>query len=144
MRQTTKRKQKPGFSKFLLTYRVTIHTNKYREFFNINKCIFVPFPGNTCAWASSHECVWKAPQALKSKHALEYIYGANKYAPDPAYLFTFFTDTLGVTDGSWDVYVNELRTLSESGCDDADSISGIYEAMDAIKSTIDPGQAEVR
>ncbi|KAK6825522.1 hypothetical protein PG987_013016 [Apiospora arundinis] len=116
---------------------------RVQEFFNINKCIFVPFPGNTCAWASSHECVWKAPQALKSKHALEYIYGANKYAPDPAYLFTFFTDTLGVTDGSWDVYVNELRTLSESGCDDADSISGIYEAMDAIKSTIDPGQAEV-
>jgi hypothetical protein len=49
----------------------------------------------------------------------------------------FFTGVLGVTDCDWEIYVNELKELKTSGCDNADTITVIYRALDGLRSTMD-------
>ncbi|KAK8094937.1 hypothetical protein PG997_001622 [Apiospora hydei] len=109
-----------------------------RDYFNKNKSVFIPLPENTCTWAFPWECVWEAPQQMKSKHALEYLYKQDRDIPKSVHITAFFNDTLSIANGTWIIFVKELRALAAAGCDDMSTVSGIFAAMDALKSNINP------
>jgi hypothetical protein len=90
---------------------------------------------NNCSWAFPRECVWNAPQELRSKHALKYLYEPI-LATDSAnlsYFKQFFSATLKIADSTWKTYLQELRALKADDCDDTDIISGIYKALDVLR-----------
>ncbi len=80
--------------------------------------------------------MWDAVQDLESKFALKRLYdqGLRVDGSDITYLARFFTSAVGITDCTWEVYIDELKTLKESDCEDIDIISGIYTALDALRS----------
>ncbi len=46
----------------------------------------------------------------------------------------FFVETLGIRAScTWQDYVEELKALKQNDCNDVDTITGIYEAISALK-----------
>ncbi|KAI0136379.1 ino80 chromatin remodeling complex protein [Xylariales sp. AK1849] len=111
---------------------------KTRIMFSGRKCIYIPLAGNHCTWAFPEECVWNAQQELKSKYALKCLYEPWLCIEDSSsqYLAHFFTTTLGITECTWEIYIDELKALSTSDCDNIDTISGVYAALDRLRPQI--------
>ncbi|KAH8901208.1 hypothetical protein GQ53DRAFT_707485 [Thozetella sp. PMI_491] len=118
--------------------------NKYREGILQTEArkkiryVRVFLPNNRGAWAFPNDCVWDAAQILKSKFALELLYapGLRMDGSNLSYFAQFFTEVVGVTGCTWATYVDELKVLKSSNCDDIDTISGIYKAIDALRPSI--------
>lgn len=74
---------------------------------------------------------------MKTKFALRLIYhpyfldGVDRY-----YLMHFFTSVLEITNCTWETYVEELKELKALGCEDSDTVTVIYKALDALRPTI--------
>ncbi|KAK7947853.1 uncharacterized protein PG986_008739 [Apiospora aurea] len=110
-------------------------TAQIRKFFGENRCIYVPrVSGEGCTWAFPSECVWKAPQPLVSKQALECLYKKDKNFANFKNLSRFFADTLEIGNCNPHILIEELRVLRGSECDDVDMISGIYAGLQAMKA----------
>ncbi|KAK8038632.1 hypothetical protein PG993_007043 [Apiospora rasikravindrae] len=110
-------------------------TAQIRKFFAENRCIYVPnISGKGCTWAFPNECVWKAPQPLVCKEALECLYKKDKNFANFKHLSGFFADTLEIGNCSLQILLDELRVLRMSECDDIDTISGIYAGLQAMKT----------
>lgn len=114
------------------------HSNTRRDVFSKRKSIYIPLTGNGCTWVFPNECVWNAPQEMKTKFVLQQLYepcfqldGADSS------LEYFFTKNLGITNCNWEIHVNELKALKTSGCDNSDTITVIYQSMDGLRSTMD-------
>ncbi len=91
--------------------------------------------------------MWNAPQKLKTKFALRLAYEPyfQLNSVDNDYSTHFFTQTLGITDCTWEIYIDELKALKASDCTDADAISTIYEALDSMRPrTIGISKDQVR
>ena len=113
-------------------------TRNDREAFYVRKCIYIPVSSDKCAWAFPTECVWGAAQKLQSKFALELLYesGVLTDASSLPDFGRFFTNVIGIDNCSWAVYVEELKALKASDCEDMDIIGGIYAALDTLRPTI--------
>jgi hypothetical protein len=75
---------------------------------------------------------------MKTKFALQRLYEPYfRLDGDGSSLEYFFTSILGVTDGNWEIYVDELKELKTSSCENADNITVIYRALDNLQSTMD-------
>ncbi|KFY37775.1 hypothetical protein V494_04632 [Pseudogymnoascus sp. VKM F-4513 (FW-928)] len=108
---------------------------KIRDVFSERKCIYIPMSSSGCTWASPNDCVWKAPQEMKTKFALQRLYERSDGA-DSSSLAHFFTSVLKITDCTWETYVCELKELKISSCDNSDTIAVIYRALDTLRPTI--------
>ncbi|KAI1487736.1 hypothetical protein F5X96DRAFT_681025 [Biscogniauxia mediterranea] len=113
--------------------RVTAR-EKIRKVFSERKCIYIPRPEACCTWAFPHECVWNAPQDMVTKFALKRLIGACfcRDGADCSHFDRFFFDTLGITECTWEVYIQELKALKASGCDNIDTITAIYKEINAL------------
>ncbi|KAI8635259.1 hypothetical protein F5Y19DRAFT_5509 [Xylariaceae sp. FL1651] len=109
-------------------------TQKIRAFFSVNWYIYTTSPKP--AWTVPKLCVWDAPQDLTTKFVLKRLYGKCfcKHGCDCPYFSKFFISTLGICAScSWEDYVEELEELKFDECDNIDTITGVYEAIDAIR-----------
>ncbi|KAI1633135.1 hypothetical protein F4809DRAFT_624584 [Biscogniauxia mediterranea] len=113
--------------------RVTAR-EKIRKVFSERKCIYIPRPEACFTWAFPHECVWNAPQDMVTKFALKRLVGACfcRDGADCSHFDRFFFDTLGITECTWEVYIEELKALKASGCDNIDTITAIYEEINVL------------
>ncbi|KAK7921595.1 hypothetical protein PG985_009617 [Apiospora marii] len=111
-------------------------TAHIRNFFDENMSVYVPLSPRYCSWESPSECVWKAPQKLESKYALECLYKADKGFANFRHLSSFFTDVLGIGNCDPTILVHELRVLKVLDSHDIDTISGIYAGLQSMKSRI--------
>ena len=109
-----------------------------RNFFAETGFIYVPLSENNYCWVLPEECVWNAAQELTTKYVLKLIYEAHlsEHGIDIAHSGYFFTNILRIPDCTWEVYVDELKALKESDCDDFDSINDIYTALDSLRPQI--------
>ncbi|KAI0385044.1 hypothetical protein F5Y04DRAFT_204258 [Hypomontagnella monticulosa] len=111
-----------------------------RKVFSERKCIYIPRPGSGHTWAFPHDCVWDAPQVMVTKFALKRLYGTCfcKDHGECPHFVPFFCSTLGITECTWQIYVEELKALQASGCDNIDTITTIYKAIGSLQpETID-------
>lgn len=99
-------------------------------------CIFAPLDRNYCCWVSPSECVWKAPQKLVSKYALECLYKADEGFTNFNHLSSFFTDVLGIGNCDPAILLNELGELKALDKSNFDTISGVYAGLQSMKSRI--------
>ncbi|RWA07221.1 hypothetical protein EKO27_g7884 [Xylaria grammica] len=120
---------------------------KIRDAFSNRRGIYIPHSHGTYEWAFPHECVWDAPQNLRTKYALKRLYG-NCFCRDGAecsHFTRFFTNTLGINKCTWETYVEELKVLkaldeddfsddpfSDDSNVDFDTIANIYRAIDSL------------
>lgn len=71
---------------------------------------------------------------MMTKFALKRLYGTC-FCRDGAecpHFTHFFCSTMGITECTWEVYVEELKALKNSGCDDIDTITTIYRAITSL------------
>lgn len=82
--------------------------------------------------------MWDAPVDMKTKYALQRLYQPcfGMGDVDSSYLTAFFTITLNITDCTWQIYVEELKALKASGCDDSDCMTAIYKALDGLRHAV--------
>ncbi|KAI0200443.1 hypothetical protein F4808DRAFT_470402 [Astrocystis sublimbata] len=117
---------------------------KIRVFFSATPYVYIPGP--KLIWTVPELCVWDAPQDLATKYVLKSLYGECfcKRGCECPYFPRFFMETLGIrTSCSWEDYVAELEELKDNECDNIDTITGIYEAIDALR-TADIDEATLR
>ncbi|KAI0157391.1 hypothetical protein GGR57DRAFT_510975 [Xylariaceae sp. FL1272] len=110
-------------------------TQNIRVFFSTRWYIYLPGP--VPDWTIPTLCVWDAPQDLISRSVLKRAYGQCfcKHGRQCPYFEKFFVETLGIRAScSWEDYVDELEELQIDECDDIDTIKGIYEAIDGLKT----------
>ncbi|KFY91247.1 hypothetical protein V500_04776 [Pseudogymnoascus sp. VKM F-4518 (FW-2643)] len=109
---------------------------KIRNVFSKRKYIYIPMSSSTCAFPN--DCVWKAPQEMKTKFALQRLYEPllRSDSADSSSLAHFFTSVLKITDCTWETYVEELKELKVSSCENSDTIAVVYRALDALRPTI--------
>jgi hypothetical protein len=114
------------------------YSNVRRNVFSERKCIYIPMSSSDCAWAFSNDCVWKAPQEMKTKFALQRLYEPllRSDGAESSSLAYFFTSVLKITDCTWETYICELKELKISSCDNSDTIAVIYRALDTLRPTI--------
>ncbi|KAL5345654.1 hypothetical protein ACLOAV_009408 [Pseudogymnoascus australis] len=108
---------------------------KIRNVFSERKYIYIPVSSSDCTWAFPNDCVWKAPQEMKTKFALQRLYERSDGA-DSSSLAHFFTSVLKITDCTWETYVCELKELKISSCENSDTVAVIYRALDTLRPTI--------
>ncbi|EQB58063.1 hypothetical protein CGLO_01742 [Colletotrichum gloeosporioides Cg-14] len=81
------------------------------------------------------ECVWTAPLDMRTKFALERLYQpwfrTNGTNNNSTYL-NLFRSMIGIEDCTWAIFIDELRELKASKCDDTDRIGTIYKALNAL------------
>ncbi|KAI1118839.1 hypothetical protein F5Y14DRAFT_397902 [Nemania sp. NC0429] len=114
----------------------TVEQQRIRAVFSQQEYICIPLPELPCTWALPDSCVWDAPQEMMTKNVLKKLYGTC-FCKDGAacpHFPRFFVETLGIRAScTWQDYVEELKALKEDDCDDVDTITGIYEAINALK-----------
>ncbi|KAK8133494.1 hypothetical protein PG984_005506 [Apiospora sp. TS-2023a] len=111
---------------------------RIRTLFDENQFVYVPlgFRWFSSNWAHPSECVWKAPQKLGSKYALERLYKEDESFANFKHLSGFFTDVVGIGNCDPTTLIDELRDLREKSCDNIDTISGLYAGLQSMKSRI--------
>jgi hypothetical protein len=111
------------------------YSNVHRNVFSERKYIYIPMSSST--WAFPNDCVWKAPQEMKTKFALQRLYEPllSSNGADSSSLAHFFTSVLKIADCTWETYVGELKELKVSSCENSDTIATIYRALDALRPT---------
>lgn len=114
---------------------LTGYSNVHRNVFSERKYIYIPVSSSDCTWAFPNDCVWKAPQEMKTKFALQRLYERSDGA-DSSSLAHFFTSVLKITDCTWETYVCELKELKISSCENSDTVAVIYRALDTLRPTI--------
>ncbi|KAJ3566247.1 hypothetical protein NPX13_g7209 [Xylaria arbuscula] len=115
-----------------------VDTTKLFElvFFSAGTYIYIPGPERI--WTVPALCVWDAPQDLATKHVLKSLYRKCfcKHGRECPYFPRFFIETLGIRAScSWEDYVEELEEFKDNEYDNVDTITGIYEAIDALRTT---------
>ncbi|KAI5457855.1 hypothetical protein BGZ63DRAFT_364030 [Mariannaea sp. PMI_226] len=100
------------------------------------KCIYTPHAERGCDWAYSSDCVWRSQHNMKTKFPLERLYGSllPSGVTRGSSLAILFKTILKIPDCTWETYVDELKSLRNSGCEDSDLIMDIYEALRRIRS----------
>lgn len=79
-----------------------------------------------------------AAQELRTKFVLEILYKSwlSKSSEDRKDLKRFFCDTLGISNCTEEIYVDELKKIRDSGFEDSDVITEVYKALHSLwKST---------
>ncbi|KAK8076963.1 hypothetical protein PG996_003133 [Apiospora saccharicola] len=111
---------------------------RIRTLFDENEFVYVPLGLRwfSSIWTHPSKCVWKAPQKLGSKYALERLYKEDESFANFKHLSGFFTDVVGIGNCDPTTLINELRDLREKSCDNIDTISGLYAGLQSMKSRI--------
>lgn len=104
--------------------------------FDENRFICVPMGRFYSTWVLPSECVWKAPQKLCSKYALERLYKEDKSFEKFKHLSSFFTDVLAIRNCDPTTLIKELRALREQSNHNIDTIGGIYAGLQSMRSRI--------
>ncbi|KAI1748144.1 hypothetical protein F4782DRAFT_384783 [Xylaria castorea] len=114
----------------------TDEQQRIRAVFSQQPYIYIPLPQSSCTWTLPDSCVWDAPQEMTTKYVLKRLY-RTCFCKDGAacpHFSRFFVETLGIRAFcTWQDYVEELKALKQNGCNDVDTITGIYEAINALK-----------
>ncbi|KAI1125093.1 hypothetical protein F5Y10DRAFT_284521 [Nemania abortiva] len=114
----------------------TDEQQRIRDMFSQQPCIYIPLPQSSCTWALPDSCVWDAPQEMTTKYVLKRLYN-DCFCKDGAacpYFSRFFVETLGIqTFCTWQDYVEELKALKRNDCNDVDTITDIYKAINTLK-----------
>ncbi|ROV88550.1 hypothetical protein VMCG_10385 [Cytospora schulzeri] len=87
--------------------------------------------------AARHK-IRNAPQIMKTKSVLRLLYAScgSLAKGDLVYLETFFAETLGIGNCTWELYVEELNTLRRTGCKDIKIITVIYQELRTLGSKV--------
>jgi hypothetical protein len=80
------------------------------------------------------DCLWKAPQMMKTKHPLEYLYRHVLHAEQMSLLTHFFQKLMLVEDASWIHLADEIRHAKSTRCEDFDHILSLYSCLERMKS----------
>ncbi|KAI3332562.1 hypothetical protein F4824DRAFT_475026 [Ustulina deusta] len=114
----------------------TDEQQRIRVVFSQQPYIYIPLPQSSCTWTLPDSCVWDAPQEMTTKYVLKRLY-RTCFCKDGAacpHFSRFFVETLGIRAScTWQDYVEELKALKQNDCNDVDTITGIYEAISALK-----------
>ncbi|KAL2282176.1 hypothetical protein FJTKL_11005 [Diaporthe vaccinii] len=103
------------------------------EVFEDANAIYIP-PADSNTWVSPENCVWSAAQELQTKFVLEITYEPwlSTSAERREDIKRLFCDTLGLSDCTMEIYVEELKSIRDSGSEDSDIITTVYEALDSL------------
>ncbi|KAG6355673.1 hypothetical protein INS49_003636 [Diaporthe citri] len=103
------------------------------EVFEDANAIYIP-PADSSTWVSPEDCVWSAAQELQTKFVLEIVYEPwLSTSPEKREdVKRLFCDTLGIFDCTVEIYVEELKSIRNSGSEDSDIITTVYEALDSL------------
>ncbi|KAI1377806.1 hypothetical protein F4677DRAFT_458573 [Hypoxylon crocopeplum] len=112
---------------------------KVRKTFSEKNYICVPCGRRNCVWALPDECIWDTPRSLMSKFTLAKDIGTCRCrdGEECFHFKSFFLGTLRISKATCGTYVEELRALKISGCDDFDRINDMYEAINTLRPTMD-------
>ena len=102
-----------------------------------NDCVCIPaYEGGEASWASIEDCLWEAPQIMRTKHSLKYLYQDELHAGQMSLITHLFQKILLVKNASWRHLVDELRQARDTGSDDFDHIFFLYECLDRMKTPL--------
>ena len=103
---------------------------EYRHYLESNECVFIPAYGRHKAkWAKLNDCLWVAPQMMRTKHPLGYLYHHVLHAEQIDLLAHFFQKLLLVENASWKHLVDELRHARDNSSEDFDHILSLYNCL---------------
>lgn len=75
---------------------------------------------------------------MMTKYALKTLYGSCfcRDGDECSHFKRFFLGTLGIPKCTWEDYVEELKELKNTSCDNIDTITTFYKAIHALSSKI--------
>lgn len=108
---------------------------EYSERLVAEEFVYIPaHGGHEAKWTTIADCLWEAPQIMRTKHPLKYLYQRVLQTEQIDLVAHFFGRLLLVESVSWEHLIDELRHTKELVSDDFDHILSLYRHLVETKA----------